>query len=321
MASAAFELIAHLEVVLRNAIDTTLAAHFREADHGIPWFMRRGILQTEAEAQIESVRDKLAAQHRESRHQIIAGLSFGFWTGMLGTKYEELWRSALRKAFPGSGGSRKQVVVEFDAIRKFRNRIAHHDSMLNVDLPFEIRRILRAASFLGPEVAAWLNSNRRWEEVYASRPDSPLETVVVPARDAWPLYQDTRAYVCQSGRWFRPVERLAFYVDREVKPDIPKILHRRDDVLWTSSNASALLKSDDRNDRKIGRLIEATPKEVWHAGSYQVFLLSGPGNPAHRQLEAPIPHRTQGRGTAFTQRQRYVSLHALEIARTTEDLQ
>ncbi|MET9326616.1 hypothetical protein [Tsukamurella sp. NPDC003166] len=40
MSVSLFELVAHLEVVLRNAIDTALADHFDEAGAGIPWFLR-----------------------------------------------------------------------------------------------------------------------------------------------------------------------------------------------------------------------------------------------------------------------------------------
>jgi hypothetical protein len=49
-------------------------------------------------------------------------------------------------------------------------------------------------------------------------------------------------------------------------------------------------------------------------------LLSREGDPSHRQLPAALPHATAGRGSAFTQSQRYVSLHALETATSTSDL-
>lgn len=320
MSSAAFEVVAHLEVLLRNAVDRALAGHINEELRGIPWFLCHPPANDETAASVLAVRERLRPIGRDSRHQIVAGLSFGFWSGMLGRRYEDLWRSSLRHAFPGSSGARKQVASEVEAIRKFRNRLAHHDSMLNVDIPFEIRRVLQVARFIGDEVADWLTEVDRTGVVYADRPHSPIDTVIVPARNAWPFYARHFAYVCQPGRWFQPVERMAFYADQEVKPDIAKIVHRRDNVPWTEHEANRLEGSADRNDRKIAALIRASRSSGSTGGVQQVFLLTRDGDPQHRKLASPLTHVTGGRGTGFVQRQRYASLHALETASSTADL-
>ena len=91
-AAAAFEDVGHLEVLLRNALDRCLRDHFTETARGIPWFLMPvpgGDLIPET---IEPVRVRLCAQSkrtpasRETRDQIVAGLTFGFWAGLLGTK-------------------------------------------------------------------------------------------------------------------------------------------------------------------------------------------------------------------------------------------
>jgi len=319
MTSAAYELVAHVEVFMRNAIDRTLAKRYRDETCGIPWLLREPPLDDEAMRRVAEVRARLRSQHRESRHQIVAGLSFGFWSGMLGAKYEEEWRASLRHAFPGGNGTRKQAAVLVEAIRKFRNRLAHHDSILGLDIPFEVQRVHALAELLGEEPAAWLRTADRTHDVYRERPVATIDTVVVAARHAWPLYERERAYVCQAGRWFRPVTRLAFYTDREIKADVPSIRHRRDNVAWTEDHAVEL-SAGDREDRKIASAIRASRGMGWTGGVYQVFLLTRPGDGEHRVLRHVVPHRTSGRGTAFTQRQRYVSLHALETATTTDDL-
>ncbi|UJW34335.1 hypothetical protein L3Q67_11525 [Saccharothrix sp. AJ9571] len=56
-------------------------------------------------------------------------------------------------------------------------------------------------------------------------------------------------------------------------------------------------------------------------GRYQVFLLTAPGHPDHRSLQKALPHHATGRGSGFVQKQRYVSLHSLETAVDTTDLQ
>lgn len=317
--AAAFEVVGHFEVLLRNAIDRCLRVHFREEQCGIPWFLLPTPGGEYVAETVTAVRERLRPLHKESRHQIIAGLSFGFWSGILGPRYEGLWRDCLRRAFPNSSGDRKQVAVAIERVRKFRNRLAHHDSLINVDIPFEVRQVVELASFIDHDAARWLQRCSNVMEVYAQRPVKVEDTVVVAAKHAWPLYEECRAYVCQAGRAFRPIERIAFYADREIKQDVPAVVHRRDNVEWTAEAVSRLRTSENRYDRKIANVIDAS-SAMWKDGRYQVFLLTSPGDPHHRRLTAALPHEGSGRGSAFVQRQRYVSLHSLETATTTGDL-
>jgi hypothetical protein len=317
--AAAFEVVGHIEVLLRNAVDRCLREHFREEQCGIPWFLLPTPGGEHVAEAVAAVRERLRPLRKESRHQIVAGLSFGFWSAILGTRYEELWRDCLHRAFPNSSGKRKQVLVAIERVRKFRNRLAHHDSLINVDVPFEVRQVVELARFINHDAAEWLQRCSNVMEVYAQRPVTVEDTVVVPAKHAWALYEECRAYVCQAGRAFRPVERIAFYADREIKQDVPAVVHRRDNVKWTAEQASRLQASDNRYDRKIANVIN-TSSAAWRDGRYQVFLLTSPGDPHHRRLAAALPHEGSGRGSAFVQKQRYVSLHSLETATTTGEL-
>ncbi|UGT57606.1 hypothetical protein [Nocardia asteroides] len=319
-AAVSFEVVGHLEVLLRNALDRELRVHFDEASTGIPWFLMPVPDGADLSVAVDTVRMRLRPMNRESRHQIVAGLSFGFWSGLLGRKYEQLWRDCLHRAFPYSTGQRKQLAAAVEGVRKFRNRLAHHDSLLNVDVPFEIRRVLEVAGFIDVSAAKWLREVSTAMDQYAKRPIAVADTAVVAAKDAWPLYRRSFAYVCQPGRFFRPVDRLAFYVDSCVQVDIPRIQHRRDNVDWSEASADRLRASSDLMDRKIARVIDESRSAGWTGGTYQVLLLTRPGDPTHRQLVDPLPHNGVGRGSAFTQRQRYVALHALETATTTSEL-
>jgi hypothetical protein len=205
-------------------------------------------------------------------------------------------------------------------VHKFRNRLAHHDSMLNVDVPFEIRRVFEAAGYIDPRVAAWLRRRSRALRVYRQRPVDTEDTVVVTADDAWPLYRECHAYVCRAGRFFRDVERIAFHTDGEVKAAVPAIVHRRDQVEWTPGAAARLLASPDGDDRRIAEVIRASRALGWQEGRYQVFLLTRDGDARHRELPAGLPHERTGDGAAFTRNQRYTSLRFLQAAETTADL-
>lgn len=164
MAGAALEQLSHLEILLRNAIDTQLSRKVREDNCGIPWFLLPPFSLAQGDV-IDAVRGRLRAANRETRDQIVAGLSFGFWSGWLGPKYEELWRQTLYLAFPNGSGKRKDISALAAQVRKFRNRIAHHDSLLNVDAGFEMEAIFRLAEIINKDVAEWMKSVDRTHEV------------------------------------------------------------------------------------------------------------------------------------------------------------
>ncbi len=144
------------------------------------------------------------------------------------------------------------------------------------------------------------------------------EVVVVAARRAWPEYQLCSAYICQPGRAFRPVKRIAFYSQGQVYPLVPSVLDMQDDVVLERG------RYDGELGRLIAKLIDSIPeskKEVGHI--YKVFLLSSPDDPKTMKLEGPILNDLEsktGQPTAFTMGQRYVAVEKLAKAKTTSDL-
>lgn len=329
ISAACMEVVAYLEVMLRNAADRELQVLAREDERRIPWFMVPAVTGSAHEViteQIEITRARLRGigAHRDSRGQIVAGLSFGFWAALFGSKHEELWRSALSRALPGTpGGRRKTVTATLDRLRPFRNRLAHHDSLLSQDIVFQLREMLMLAEWISPAALAWLEQHENVTDLYRTRPVTPPDTLVVPAALAWPLYLTDRVYLCPASRNFRPADYVAFYADREIKPSVAKVLHHRDNVEWTAAEAArlgALNGEAHRNDRKIARAITAGRAAGWTDGRYQVFLLTAPDHPDHIELSAALPHPARGRGSAFVQRHRYLSHHSLQSAADTTDL-
>ncbi|MDR7166917.1 hypothetical protein J2W56_000635 [Nocardia kruczakiae] len=329
LSAACMEVLALLEVMLRNAVDRELAAYAREESSRLPWFMCSWVAGESAEnvaREIDIVRSRLRkiSPYHDSRDQIIAGVGFGFWTDLFKGQHDELWRSALHRAVPGTPGSRrKHVISKLERLRVFRNRIAHHDSLLAQDVLFLLREMLTLAEWIDPSARSWLESHERVNDVYQQRPIMPIDTLIVPADRAWPLYESVFAYVCPPGRRFRPVRYIAFYADKQIKREVPAILHRRDDVVWTDAEASrlaALTGDEHRNDRKIAEVIRASRMSTWREGRYQVFLLSRPGDVRHITLSDEIPHLATGRGSAFVQRHRYASKHSLQSAVDTSQV-
>ncbi|XVU26996.1 hypothetical protein ACQPZJ_08135 [Actinoplanes sp. CA-054009] len=94
--SAAFQAVHYVEVMLRNAIDIQLQVHRDESRSRIPWFLtplgsdRKS--QEEIDYAVATVRARLQKEdpRKDTRAQIVASLTFGFWANLLQTRHEDL---------------------------------------------------------------------------------------------------------------------------------------------------------------------------------------------------------------------------------------
>ncbi len=96
---------------------------------------------------------------------------------------------------------------------------------------------------------------------------------------------------------------------------VPKILEIHDSVEFKQGNEKGNL------GKVIDSLIESGLRK--EGESYKVILLSAPDDPQTKQLEASIENdltSENGRRTAFTQNQRYVSLELLKKAKKASEL-
>lgn len=328
MSASCMELLSHFEVILRHSIDSTLANHFREHDRNIPWFLMNTKLAKEISDKISEARADAARYNFESRDHIVSRLMFGFWTNMLARKYDELWQKTLHNAFPNARRPRSEVMSNIEGVRLFRNRVAHHDSLLGVNIPFEVDRIFLICGWISSDAEAWIRSVSRCHSTYSKRPVSPANTVIVPAKIAWKTYQKTSAYVCQPGRYFRDVSRMGFYSEKKIQTSIPEILDRRDRIPWTENEAQRLEKTGNPDDRKVAEVIRETRKltnlngePLYAAGSYQVFILSNSSDIARtKTMNKPIRHTKTGKGSAYVRKHRYCSIGSILHASTTDDI-
>lgn len=195
--------------------------------------------------------------------------------------------------------------------------------------PEGVRELLRAEGIRFHADAA--DPSQRWSPHDAAqadpkrrqRSDIPAAAVIVAARSAYPDYLHSSSYICQPGRAFRDVERMGFYANKEIKREVPRILHRRDHVRFTGAHADELRSTGDAADAAVAGLIDESLGRAtdWRirrneGEDYQVFLLSAPHDAHTLQLAQPVRHCSAG---AFTQGQRYVDLTILERNPGTTD--
>jgi hypothetical protein len=159
-----------LEVTLRNKIHRRFSDQF-----GARWFddSRAGLQYAQRD---QVLRAKLSLQHQGKPldpSRLIAELSFGFWVGLFGRRYEtHLWRPHLRQLFTNAPSPllRKDVHRVLDEIRILRNRVAHHEPILQRALTQEHVLVLTVIAWLCTATTSWVAHHSRFNVVYSARP-------------------------------------------------------------------------------------------------------------------------------------------------------
>jgi hypothetical protein len=174
--SAAFlEVIYHLEVLMRNAIDQ----QFPAGDPATPlsvlrpdvWLCDARVLTDESREKVNEAIGRLQrGNKRPTRGRVIASLSFGFWQSLFSGAYEDLWRASLSKAFPNGNGKRREIAGLSGAVLHFRNRIAHHEAIFSSDLGVRHQQILRLAGTIDLEAELYIAGLSRVDELLLEMP-------------------------------------------------------------------------------------------------------------------------------------------------------
>jgi len=61
--------------------------------------------------------------------------------------------------------TRKDVSIRMRRVQRFRNRIAHHDSLLDQDVPALVEDMLEIAGWIDPDARAWLEAQTGAAEI------------------------------------------------------------------------------------------------------------------------------------------------------------
>lgn len=155
-----------LEVSLRNRIHAVLSDAFHER-----WFEEGNFLV------VQNQRDQLATAlghlanlgKPSTAGRIVAALSFSFWTSMLNSDYGALWEKTLNRIarrINGKGLRRKELSTPLAKIRFLRNRIAHHEPIIQFNLPAEYEKIVQITRLLSPAAADWSERHSRFLSVH-----------------------------------------------------------------------------------------------------------------------------------------------------------
>ncbi|KFU75465.1 Abi-like protein [Amycolatopsis lurida] len=191
--SAAFHHdLCHLEVALRNAYDRALGravpagkphwvfqattlfpSRWQKAANGTRYDVNETSRRLLAEA-IKNATPKAkrpcAANASPSPGKVIAELSFGFWRYLSARRHHDpLWIPYLHLAFR-AGADRRDVDKHVERLHRLRNRVAHHEPLLAVDLQGHWKDVQDLAALISPQVAAYIAANSSCARLLATRP-------------------------------------------------------------------------------------------------------------------------------------------------------
>jgi hypothetical protein len=146
VASAVLADIAIVEVALRNALHSALSSAYKP-----DWYLVDIGLDSRSQRALGEAWNFLKKEKR-TPGKIVARLMFGFWVGLLDAggyrgsdpqafkcDYEQLFRSVLRRAFPGGPAEARQRNHQFSRewlhslaaiTQDLRNRAAHHEPLV-----------------------------------------------------------------------------------------------------------------------------------------------------------------------------------------------
>lgn len=190
MSAAVLHDLAHLEVAIRNAYNGALEArqpgplHWTE-DLGRYFPYRRGRARDRTLVDLnEKPRRQVARAIDEAggpsapKGKVVAELTFGFWRYLTTRTHDAtLWVPYLRWGFPagiaGSGPiplSRPVVDGAMGELHMLRNRVAHHEPLLNADLATRRSELVLLLTLIDADLSHYVQLQSMWATVEAQRP-------------------------------------------------------------------------------------------------------------------------------------------------------
>jgi hypothetical protein len=166
--SGAFFSTLHIcEIVMRNGI-----AHALERKYGSSWPWSAGFEQTLIASSKNELQRARAKMPTGSAGKVVADLKFMFWCQMFTSRQDNhVWNKYLKEEFPympsemPTTNAREYLYKQMNAVRLFRNRIAHHEPIFHYPLAEHHTRIRNLVRLRCGNTADWLAA---WETVTAA---------------------------------------------------------------------------------------------------------------------------------------------------------
>lgn len=173
-----FMILGYLEIALRNHIDRALPSSW--ALPGQTPKSLYSLLKTPLRTAQNTAHKLADSKGRELTHDdAVAQLSFGVWCHLIGKsnsasehRQQDLWEIRCAAVFkePKYENNRVALGQRLERLRKLRNRIAHHENLLQVKLTKRLHDINWVLNSLDPNYVPFVMENSRIEELISQDP-------------------------------------------------------------------------------------------------------------------------------------------------------
>lgn len=157
------------EVCLRNTVSARLLVLY-----GPTWWDDAAFLTqiTNGKRIVKTARDKLKRKGPVTAGGMTAELNFGFWAKMLLPRHESVFWADLYNSFPDlpSRVTYTDLYQRCENITEFRNRVFHHEPILERNISQEYSQIMELIHWISPDKAKWIKQYSRVMTVLRQKP-------------------------------------------------------------------------------------------------------------------------------------------------------
>lgn len=172
--------ISFVEIAVRNSLDLQLSQWNSLAGHGSDWSAESKTADPLYQLLGDNLRKARARANREAADRndshpragagithddVVAQLMFGSWVTLIRPistsesplRQQTLWDQVLHKSFPYApvdDNGRVDVGKKLETFRRLRNRVAHHDNLLQVRVQHRLNGMLALMSLMDPKYPA-----------------------------------------------------------------------------------------------------------------------------------------------------------------------
>lgn len=169
ISEAFFPVLSASEVCLRNTVSARLLVLY-----GPNWWNDSSFLTQIRNGKriVKTARDKLKTKGPVTSGRMTAELNFGFWSNMLLPRHEHVFWSDLHNSFNDLPATvtYPDLYKRCDDVREFRNRVFHHEPILERNISQEYSQIMELITWLSPEKARWIKKYSRVMSVSRQKP-------------------------------------------------------------------------------------------------------------------------------------------------------
>ena len=171
ISEAFYPVLNAIEVSLRNIISSRLIEIY-----GDNWWENDEYLAQihKGKGIVKRAQDNIRKRHTVSSGRMIAELNFGFWVKMLLPRHEAVFWADFNAVFTNLPDeiTYDEFYSRCDAICDIRNRIFHHEPIINRNISQDYHDILEVIAWLSPEKVEWIKNYSRVMTVLREKPKS-----------------------------------------------------------------------------------------------------------------------------------------------------